>query len=533
MIRALHLRDVGPSRELDFEFAPRLNILTGDNGLGKSFVLDVVWWVLTGRWSGEKAFPWRPASGTAPNHLTASISATIAPSHAEDGFDVNATYSPQIQEWLLTGMPPANLVVYARIDGSFAVWDAYQASTDREDPLGGAVVSLDASEIWDGKESGRGKRRQTICRGLVEDWVTWQGTRSPEFESLRQALDQLSDPEDPLIPGPPTRVHLDDRRSIPTLEMPYGLVPVMMASAGQRRVLALAYMLVWTWAEHRKVSALTAQNPSSSMVLLLDEVELHLHPRWQRLLLPALIRALKSIAPDVSVQLLATTHAPMVLASIEPYFDEELDNLYRFERTGPVVEAHNLRFAKQGEADNWLVSEAFGLGLPRSVPSEEAIRAASAFMRGDLPTAEAALQRAVESVGAPPPGPSVDLKTRIHAVLCKLVPGHDAFWPRWIVSYERHGGLSGDDELRLPSLELERTDSVPPAERPAVDDILRWLRDDPRVMEARVEYYNMYREGELNFAGLTRKAPLIAAALRRQPEFLLPADQARLQAGDL
>lgn len=80
-------------------------------------------------------------------------------------------------------------------------------------------------------------------------------------------------------------------------------------------------------------------------------------------------------------------------------------------------------------------------------------------------------------------------------------------------------------ELRLPSLELFATDAVPASERAAVDNVLRWLRDDPRVMGPRQEWLRMYREGELNLDGLARKAPLIAAALRRQPEFLLAADR--------
>ena len=33
--------------------APRLNLITGDNGLGKSFLLDVAWYCLTRRWPQE------------------------------------------------------------------------------------------------------------------------------------------------------------------------------------------------------------------------------------------------------------------------------------------------------------------------------------------------------------------------------------------------------------------------------------------------------------------------------------------------
>jgi len=38
MLERLTLRDVGPIDELELELAPRLNLVTGDNGLGKSFL---------------------------------------------------------------------------------------------------------------------------------------------------------------------------------------------------------------------------------------------------------------------------------------------------------------------------------------------------------------------------------------------------------------------------------------------------------------------------------------------------------------
>lgn len=60
MLKRLRLRNVGPAPELELELAPRLNLITGDNGLGKSFLLDVMWWALTQTWAREPA---RPAKG--------------------------------------------------------------------------------------------------------------------------------------------------------------------------------------------------------------------------------------------------------------------------------------------------------------------------------------------------------------------------------------------------------------------------------------------------------------------------------------
>src|SRR5688572_5216730 len=182
MIRELHLRDVGPSRALDFEFAPRLNILTGDNGLGKSFVLDVAWWALTGHWSGEKAFPWRPASGGESPELDPRILATVAPEHDAEPAAIDASFQWRTQEWKIRSVHPATLIVYARIDGGFAVWDAYQTDHEDVDEPTGVAALLKPNEVWGGKhvEAPDGQQR-AICRGLLEDWLTWQGTRAAEF----------------------------------------------------------------------------------------------------------------------------------------------------------------------------------------------------------------------------------------------------------------------------------------------------------------------------------------------------------------
>jgi len=110
-------------------------------------------------------------------------------------------------------------------------------------------------------------------------------------------------------------------RDEPTLELPYGTIPVSVASAGMRRVLALAYLLVWTWSEHKAASSLLQQPTTDRLVLLIDEVEAHLHPQWQRVLLPAVLDVIGRLYSDIfkrrEVQILATTHAPLVLASVE------------------------------------------------------------------------------------------------------------------------------------------------------------------------------------------------------------------------
>ena len=51
------------------EFGPRLNLLTGDNGLGKTFALDLAWWTLTRTWAGLPAMPRRDSKGEATDRI--------------------------------------------------------------------------------------------------------------------------------------------------------------------------------------------------------------------------------------------------------------------------------------------------------------------------------------------------------------------------------------------------------------------------------------------------------------------------------
>jgi hypothetical protein len=198
--------------------------------------------------------------------------------------------------------------------------------------------------------------------------------------------------------------------------MPYADVPVTHVSSAMRRILSLAYVTVWAWSEHLEAAKFTNQMPLGDLLLLIDEVDAHLHPQWQRVVLPALFQAVYAIEPSLRVQLIASTHAPLVLASVETIFDESTDKLWHFALDeGGKIEVEELPWAKQGDSTNWLVSESFGLEQARSREAERAIEAAEAFMRGE-----------------PEPTP-LDTVEAIDAELRRVLPGHDAFWPRWLV----------------------------------------------------------------------------------------------------
>jgi hypothetical protein len=329
VLRTLNLRNVGPSNELAIEFGDRLNVIIGDSGLGKSFLLDVAWWALTRSWAASQALPNKGAEREAT--LGYRIGGNTAPVEAEIDFNVKR------QGWFHgSGRPPiGGLVVYARVDGSFAVMDPARNEPPDDDGAGApasrrrpAAFFFNSDQVWGGLTNDG----QRLCNGLIADWRVWQLENSDEFKALENMLSVLSpEPGEPLQPGEPRRIDLLDSRDIPTLRMPYGEVPVTLLSAGVRRILALSYLLVWAWHEHRKASELRGDPPSDRVTVLIDDVEAHLDSRRQRAILPAILKALQGLGASADSQVISTTHSPLVLASLEGLWEEKHDRLFKLD----------------------------------------------------------------------------------------------------------------------------------------------------------------------------------------------------------
>ncbi len=331
MLHSITMQGVGPSESMKIDFAPRLNLITGDNGLGKSFLLDVAWWALTRTWAGESIHPsYRKGKIVSSSKGLERKLPNLSPGQIAFDFDsVNGkritqqcSFDRAKQRWRHNaGRPPsAGLILYARIDGSFCVWDparnywkddAYSAG----DPDRIEAFKFDSHTVWSGIQT----RDAVFCEGLLTDWVQWQKTSDPAFDQLTRVLDHLSpkQSEMALKPGQPVRVSPTDVREMPTVALPYGEVPILETSAAVRRITAMAYLLVWAFREHQAAQAFLGKKPEPRIIFLIDEIESHLHVRWQRSILSSMMDVTRELAPKADVQITATTHSPFVPLSVE------------------------------------------------------------------------------------------------------------------------------------------------------------------------------------------------------------------------
>ena len=403
-LTALRLRHIGPADQLVVEFGERLTLIAGDNGLGKSFLLDVAWWAITGRWANKPAFPF-----AGPRQTNPTIQFEIR-SPRNQIFRSKSYFDWGNHNWVTQSQRPsvAALCMFVRVDGSFAIFDEVRARL-----RGGSqtyVSFYTSNEVWDGKPGE--------IEGLVRDWVNWQLSHDQAtFVMLTRVLECLS-PEDLGTLSPEASVRIPgDPRSIPTIKHPYGDVPIVFSSAGVQRILLIAYLVIWSWQEHVLAAQQIGEEPFRKMVIVVDEMEAHLHPRWQRTILPALMSVGKLLSEELEVQIIASTHSPMVLASIESDFSGESDTLCHLALEDSIVVLNPLEFQKYGDISAWLTSPVFGLQHARSRDAERVIEQAKTVQLCK--------------------NPDIDEIQRLSNDLRRLLAPDDPFWPRWTFFAER------------------------------------------------------------------------------------------------
>lgn len=378
MLHFLKTKNVGPISEMNLDFGERLNIITGDNGLGKSFLLDLIWWALTRTWPAEVNPTLMAGFMARPTNTAKSASIEYAFTGETARISHNSLFVRDEQKWRLGQARPGipGLVIYAQADGSFALWDPARnywfKRKEFQDAERLPAFVFSKTEIFEGLEYN-GK---TVCNGLISDVAFWQSARdATNWDLFATTLKSISPSRDEqLLPGELTSIDPLTSSLMPTISMHYGQdVPVLHASSGVKRILSLAYLLTWAWTEHKRASQILGKQPTKSIILLVDEVECHLHPKWQRTILPSIMRTVLGLSglPDgAQVQIIATTHAPLVLTSLEANFDSTRDQWFDLDAHQGRVELTPRIFTTLGTASNWLTSHAFDLKSEASLERE-------------------------------------------------------------------------------------------------------------------------------------------------------------------
>lgn len=197
----------------------------------------------------------------------------------------------------------------------------------------------------------------------VEEWLLQLDYAAKSNTDLRGRFDRVKQILIDLLPD------IDDIRIVgfdrdppaPAVEMhsPFGWIRPRQASLGYRA------MMTWVVDLASRMFAAFPTSPDplrEPSVVLIDEIDLHLHPRWQR----DLINYLDGHFPNV--QFIATAHSPLIVQAAQGA------NIVVLHRDGDRVLIDNDPQSVQGwRIDQILTSDLFGLPSARPPQDEKLI----------------------------------------------------------------------------------------------------------------------------------------------------------------
>ena len=262
-------------------------------------------------------------------------------------------FAPKVSEWrhYAKGLSSAPLGIYFATTRS--VLTAREAATSKS---GGRISAAYADALvprtWNIRE--------------LADWLRVQMALSSETPLAAQHMKALQDAASRFLPEC-TGLRPGESKGTLLIEKAGMLLDVRQLSDGERGILSIVLDIARRLSQANECMA----DPlgKGAAVVLIDELDLHLHPKWQR----AIVENLSQAFPRC--QFIATTHSPQVIAAVEP---EQVLLL-----TGTEIIHPNRSL---GMDSNWLLRHVMETGerpaiADRAVKTVEALISKGAFQK--------------------------------------------------------------------------------------------------------------------------------------------------------
>ncbi|MEO3416393.1 AAA family ATPase [Roseovarius sp. CAU 1744] len=291
---------------LELNFDPKLTVIAGSNGVGKTSILKAVLatatqvWVSTERGSG---YPIHNLDLNARRHATTNGKIEA---HFRAASETETEYFELCLDKIVGTRHLREMVEYVKrqenMETSLIVYYAQERIADRkqsrsianrESSLTTSVSSVGEFKDWfferESDEAREIKKRKDF------------GFSFPELDAIRSVLEQMENFET-------ITSSYDEAQSARKLLFTKNGLEVLFEelSSGEKVYFLLAADLA------RRLSLEYPNLPMHERpgLVLIDEVELHLHPSWQRKILAELLKSFPAC------QFIVTTHSPQVMGGV-------------------------------------------------------------------------------------------------------------------------------------------------------------------------------------------------------------------------
>lgn len=327
VIKNLSLTNVRAYTQAEFEFQPGMNLLVGINGVGKTTVLDalriclsIILPKITASKNRKDSFAFTDIK-IGSNNLQVScdfefgsVPFNLLIQKQKEGTVINDPGNPREQ---VTEIPDKELITPSIIEifpnstklpnQAIGVFFSTKRSLITEkSPTKSSAVGGQAAAFADALSDNREFNLSTFAH-----WFRVQQELGKENSAALKNIDVLRSAVTQFLPQfNNLNINGEDGETNFTIEKAGTTLSIKQLSDGERGVLALVLDIV---------RRLSQANPGLENLLqrgtgtiLIDELDLHLHPKWQR----SIVENLTRVFP--SCQFIVTTHSPQIIPTLEP-----------------------------------------------------------------------------------------------------------------------------------------------------------------------------------------------------------------------
>jgi predicted ATP-binding protein involved in virulence len=369
---------------LTLRFHPEVTVLVGANGSGKTTVLEAVVLPLSNALYSEEEAHEEPNEyfsmmDARPSADPAKIVLTLT--HRGKHGQLDGSYFPASGNESQDFGADFNFADPATLGDSEPIACYYDVNRHARDSTPGSrdAVHRTPRDAWKNAWNAPTGFREFFHwyreREDIEnaERVEYPSYRDPQLEATRKAIESL-------LPGYKRPRIRRSRGAALVISKGGQDLAFDQLSGGERVLVALAGDIA---------RRLAIANPESDDplrgegVVLIDEIDLHLHPEWQARVIPALRRTFPN------VQLVVTTHSLIVLSYVPSECVRLLENFQLVEPPAPT----------EGREPNALASEVYGVPLRPAETLAEIDRVARLIHDRRLEDAQAGVEQLAQQLG--------------------------------------------------------------------------------------------------------------------------------------
>jgi predicted ATPase len=352
LLRRVTVQNIGPFSSATVELSPSWTLILGNNGAGKSTILRAIALVLAG--TDRQAQTWARTllkRGQKTGSVELEVDAVPQPviyraqiTLEGDRVSLSSSVSP-LQAGALCAFG------FAAIRG-VTMPDVMEPVAPAGDPM------PRVSDVLPLLRGGWDERVLDLKAWIRQAYATQQNA-SADVRERKRATDKLSSffqVVDEMAPGFDLRFSRCDEAGEILLMTSDGEIPLSYVSQG------MTSMIGWLGTLIQRLFELADGDTDprqSSAVILIDEVDSHLHPEWQQRLVPTLRRTFPNL------QVIATTHSALMVGSLE---EREIVKVTRHK--GKLEIEHLERSYKGYRVDQILTDPPFDLVSTRDLDWE-------------------------------------------------------------------------------------------------------------------------------------------------------------------